>query len=226
MIQEDFADVKSLLNLLRNSQIAENIRDWLKAPDATVNHNAASLKRHRGTGAWFVQSSRFDTSLTEKNSFLWLNGFAGSGKSVLASTAIQFAFQHRRDDLSIGIAFFYFTFSDESKQDESVMLRALLVQLSGQNRNSHSDLARLHDSFKRGIPPSSALAECLRQVIHRSHHVYIVLDGLDEIPPSRAREDVLDRIEMIQNWSLTGLHLLVTSRDLQDLRRLLKFFSD
>ncbi len=226
MIQEDIADVKLLLNLLRTNQISENICSWLKAPDATVSHNVACAKRHSSTGAWFVRSSRFETWLTEGNSFLWLNGFAGSGKSVLASTAIQFAFRHRRSDPSIGIAFFYFTFNDESKQDESAMLRALLVQLSGQLRDGHSDLARLHDSFKSGIPPSSVLADYLWRLIQRFHHVYIILDALDEVPPNKAREDVLDRIEMMQNWSFTGLHFLVTSRDLPDIRRSLGFSSD
>lgn len=224
--QDDIADVKLLLNLVRSSQVSENIRNWLKAPDATVNHNAACAKRHFGTGAWFVQSSKFETWLTEGNSFLWLNGFAGSGKSVLASTAIQFAFRHRRSDPSIGIAFFYFTFNDESKQDESTMLRALLVQLSGQLRDGHSDLTRLYDSFKLGLPTSSVLTDYLWRLFQRFHHVYIILDALDEIPRNGAREDVLDRLEMMQNWSFEGLHLLVTSRDLSDIRSSLKFSFD
>ena len=225
-IQDDIADVKLLLNLVRSSQVSENICHWLQAPDATVNHNAACAKRHFGTGAWFVQSFKFETWLTEGNSFLWLNGFAGSGKSVLASTAIQFAFRHRRSDPSIGIAFFYFTFNDESKRDESAMLRALLVQLSGQLRDGHSDLTRLYDSFKLGLPTSSVLADYLRQLFQRFHHVYIILDALDEIPRNGAREDVLDRLEMMQNWSFKGLHLLVTSRDLSDIRSSLKFSFD
>ena len=48
---------------------------------------------------------------------MWLNGFAGSGKSVLCSTAIQFALRYRKSDPKVGIAFFYFTFNDESKQE-------------------------------------------------------------------------------------------------------------
>ena len=226
MIEDGIADMKLLLNLVRANQISENIRDWLKAPDATVNHNAAYAKRHFGTGAWFVQSSRFETWLIEGNSILWLNGFAGSGKSVLASTAIQFAFRHRRSDPSIGIAFFYFTFNDGSKQDESAMLRALLVQLSGQLQDGYSDLTRLYDSFKPGIPTSSVLTDYLRRLIERFRHVYIILDALDEIPRYGAREDVLDRIEMMHNWSFTGLHLLVTSRDLSDIRSSLNLSFD
>ena len=225
-IQDTIANVELLLDLLRNNQISENIRQWLQAPDATVNHHAACARKHFGTGAWLVQSPTFQAWLTEKNSFLWLNGFAGSGKSILSSTAIQFTFRHRRSDPSIGIAFFYFTFNDESKQDESAMLRALLLQLSSQFRDGHSDLARLHDSYKPGLPPLFVLADYLRRLIQKFQHVYIILDALDEIPPSRAREDVLDRIEKIQNWSFSGLHLLVTSRDLPDIRNSLNFSLD
>ena len=217
-IQDDIADMKLLLDLVRTCQISANIRDWLKAPDATVNHNAAFAKKHPGTGIWFVNSSIFTTWLTEENSFLWLNGFAGCGKSVLSATTIQFAFRHRRSNPQIGIAFFYFTFNDDSKQDESAMLRALLMQLSGQLQDGHLDLTRLYDSYKTGIPPSSLLTDYLRRLIQRFHRVYIVLDALDESPRLGARGHVLDTIEVMQKWSLPGLHLLVTSRDEPDIR--------
>ena len=217
-VQDDIADMKLLLNLVQARQVSANIRDWLNAPDATVNHNEAFAKRHPGTGVWFVKSSLFTAWLTEENSFLWLNGFAGTGKSVLSSTAIQFAFRHRGSNPQIGIAFFYFAFSDNSKQGESAMLRALLMQLSGQLQDGHLDLTRLHDSYRTGIPPSSVLTDYLRRLIQRFHHVYIVLDALDESPRLGARGHVLDTIEVMQKWSLPGLHLLVTSRDEPDIR--------
>ena len=221
--QDDIADLKLLLDLVRTRQLSANIRDWLKAPDATVNHNAACAKKHPGTGIWFVNSPSFTAWLTNENSFLWLSGFAGSGKSVLSSTTIQFAFRHRRSNPQIGIAFFYFTFNDESKQDESAMLRALLLQLSGQLEDGHLDLARLYESYKTGIPPSSALTQYLRRLIQRFHQVYIVLDALDETPRLGPRQHVLETIEAMQMWSLPGLHLFVTSRDEPDIRNLLDF---
>ena len=217
-IQDDITDVKLLLNLVRTNQISANIRLWLNAPDATVNHNAAFAKKHPGTGIWLVRSPTFATWLIEDNSFLWLNGFAGSGKSVLASTTIQFAFRHRRANPQIGIAFFYFVFNDESKQDDSAMLRALLMQLSGQLRDGYMDLTRLHDLYRTGIPPSSVLTDVLRRLIQKFHHVYIILDALDESPRLGAREHVLDTLETMRRWSLPGLHLLVTSRDEPNIR--------
>jgi len=46
-----------------------------------------------------------------------------------------------------GTAFFYFTFNDESKQDQSAMLRALLLQLSGQYSDGYPCLTSLHASY-------------------------------------------------------------------------------
>jgi len=217
-IQDDITEIRVLLDLVRTSQISSNLRDWLDAPDATIDHNAACAKKHPGTGMWLVKSPQFSSWLTEKNSIMWLNGFAGSGKSVLCSTAIQFALRHRRSDPSVGIGFFYFTFNDKSKQDDSAMLRALLLQLSSQLEDGQSDLTQLHDSYKAGIPPPRLLLDHLRRLIQRFRHVYILMDALDESPRSGLREYVLDAIEAMRKWGLQCLHLFVTSRDESEIR--------
>jgi len=216
--QDDITGLKSLVEVVRASQISSTIRDWLKAPDATVNHDAACAKRHQSTGVWFVKGPVFDTWLTRDRSFLWLNGFAGCGKSVLCSTAIQYTFRHKRSDRGVGITFFYFTFNDESKQGESAMLRALLLQLSGQLSDSHTDLARLHDSYRTGIPPAIVLTVHLRHLVRKFDQVYILFDALDESPRYGQRDQVLNTIETMRKWLLPGLHLLVTSRDEPDIR--------
>ena len=217
-IQDDIYDMKALLDLVRSSQISSTLCGWLNAPDATINHNAACEKKHPGTGMWLVRSAQFSRWLTEENSVIWVNGFAGSGKSVLCSTAIQHTLRHRRSDSGIGIAFFYFTFNDNSKQDESAMLRALLLQLSSQVQGGHTDLTRLRDSYNAGIPPSPILLDHLRHLIQKFHDVYIVLDALDESPPNGPRKHLLDALETIRNWGVQSLHLFVTSRDESDIR--------
>lgn len=50
-----------------------------------------------------------------------------------------------------------------------------------------------------------------------------MLDALDESPRPGAQGHVLDTIEVMQKWSLPGLHLLVTSRDEPDIRNYLGF---
>jgi hypothetical protein len=175
-VQDDIEDAKSLLELVRADQVSSAIRHWLKAPDASVEYNSACKKRHPGTGLWLVKGSSFSSWLETPNSFLWLNGFAGCGKSVLCSTAIQYAFRHRRSSPRIGIAFFFFVFDDESKQDASARLRALVLQLSSQLKDNHGLLSRLHDGYRNTTPPDHALADCLRQLIRMFDHVYILFD--------------------------------------------------
>ncbi|KAL9045262.1 MAG: hypothetical protein Q9214_001672, partial [Letrouitia sp. 1 TL-2023] len=223
-IQDDINLAKSLLEFFRSSQISEDVRSWLKAPDATVDHYAACQKRTPGTGMWLINSPVFQSWLKEDNSFLWLNGFAGCGKSVLCSTTILHASRQRNKlTETVGIAFFYFSFNDESKQDAAAMLKALILQLSTQLDGTRKDLTELHQSYKPGIAPPEVLLEYLRRMIKRFDQVYILIDALDESPryPEDARVYVLDIVEKIRSWYCDGLHLLVTSRDEYDIRRFL-----
>lgn len=214
----DVENTKALLDLVRADQVSSAIHEWLNAPDASINFNEACKKRYSNTGLWLVQGSSFSAWLNQPNSFLWLNGFAGCGKSVLCSTAIQFAFRHRRSNPRIGIAFFFFSFNDASKQDTSSMLRTLVLQLSCQLNDNHGLLSRLHDSYRHTMPPDQALMDCLRQLVRAFDDVYLMLDALDESPRDKHRADVLQALADLRAWSQPGLHLLVTSRDEPDIR--------
>lgn len=219
--QDDIAEINALLQLMRLSQISKDVHDWFNPPDATVNHNGACAKRHPGTGMWFINSDQFNTWLAQGNSLLWIKGFAGSGKSVLCSTAIQHVFRQKRYEPKVGVAFFYFTFNNESKRDASAMLRALIMQLSGQMKEGHNDLRRLQIRYKQGVPPTPVLTEHLQSLIKKFDQVYILLDALDESPRYRQREKVLDLLLEMKDWALPGLHMLVTSRDEVDIRQAL-----
>lgn len=215
--QDDMIEIKALLNLINNHHVSSQLLDWLKAPDATMDHNIACTKKHPRTGLWLTEGSFFRDWLTEENSVLWLSGFAGSGKSVLCSTAIQFVFRHRKSDPRIGIAFFYFTFNDKSKQDESVMIRALLLQLSTQLKDGQADLLMLYNSYKNTTVSSQILITYLRRLIEKFQNVFIMLDALDESPPDGPRERVLEMLEMMRKWGLSGLHIFFTSRNERDI---------
>ncbi|CAG7962744.1 unnamed protein product [Penicillium nalgiovense] len=221
-LEDGISEIKLLVERMNTIHISTTIRDWLKAPDATIDHNAAYEKRHTSTGQWLVNGQKFQNWLLEHNSFLWLNGFAGCGKSVLCSTAIQYIVRERQHQSSIGIGFFYFSFNDESKRDCPGMLRALLLQLSAQLKGGEKDLQDLHDLNKTGTPPVKALLDTLKKTICRFNDTYILLDALDESPRDNKREGVLDTVQTIRQWGLPTLHLLVTSRNEMDIRLSLK----
>jgi ankyrin repeat domain-containing protein 50 len=184
--------MKSCLNLMKATQISINIPDWLNAPDTTIDYNEALAKRYQHTGLWLVQGAAFNEWLSKDNSSLWIDGFAGCGKSVLCSTAIDYIFQHRRSNPRIGMVFFCFTFTDKSKQD--VRLKA-----------EHSD----------GTPPLLMLLKCLRQLVQEYDDVFIIVG---ESPKGTARDQVLDALNSMRKWSLGRLHLFITSRGEPDIR--------
>ena len=221
--QNDIEAVNAIIKNIQARSVSADLRQWLRAPDPTVNFNVAVAKRHTGTGQWLVQGPAYTTWLQQDNSFLWLYGFAGCGKSVLCSTAIQHAFRRRQSSADNAAAFFFFDFRDESKQDASAALRALLLQLCGQVPGLEADLTRLKDSYNHGTPPVLVLLEYLRRAVARCRHIYILLDALDESPVDISRAEVLLVIDTIRQWQLPGLHLLVTSRDVPDIRNHLQF---
>lgn len=217
-LEYGISELKLLVERMNTIQISTTIRDWLRAPDATIDHNAACEKRHTSTGLWLVNGQKFQNWLVERNSFLWVNGFAGCGKSVLCSTAIQYTVRERQHQPSVGIGFFYFSFNDESKRDCSGMLRALLLQLSAQLQGAEGDIQELFKLYSSGTPPVKALLNSLRKTICRFNDTYILLDALDESPRGNKREGVLDAVQTIRQWGLPTLHLLVTSRNEMDIR--------
>jgi hypothetical protein len=221
IISLQYKETETLLELVRPEQISTNIRDWLRAPDASINHKAACAKRCPNTDNWLILSETYTAWLTGRNSSLWLSGSPGSGKSVLFSTAIQNVLRHRRSDPRIGIGFFYFTFNDGSKRGESAMLRTFLLQLSSKLQDGYQDLAGLYKSYPTVIPPARVLLECLRRLMRRFDHTYLMLDALDEIPRNVLRENVLNALGEMRHWGLEGVHLFVTSRNELDIRQLL-----
>ncbi|WDK17851.1 hypothetical protein CGRA01v4_09136 [Colletotrichum graminicola] len=217
-MQDEIEDTRAVLNLVRASQLSSEIRNWLKAPDASIDFNDACNKKNPGTGLWFIKSPSFVSWLEHPRSFFWLKGFAGCGKSVLCSTAIQHAFRHRRFNPKVGIAFFSFTFADEGEKDTSAMIRALLLQLSSQLGVTNTALARLYERHRTTTPSDQAFLGCLRQLVRDFLDIYIAIDALGESPREKHRDAMLQALSDIRAWQEPGLHILVTSRDEIDIR--------
>jgi hypothetical protein len=167
------------------------------ALDVTIDHNAACEKYHTGTGLWFVEGPSYADWLVKRNSFLWVHGFARSGKSILCSTAIQSTFQQSQCRHDVGVGFFYFSFNDASKTIASGMLRALLLQFLAQLEDKESVLQQLHERYASSTPLVHALLKSLQDILGKFHDCYILLDALDESPRDREREGVLRVIDIL-----------------------------
>jgi hypothetical protein len=61
----------------------------------------------------------------------------------------------------------------------------------------------MYNSHRRGVPPAKVLMEYLHDIILKFHHVYILLDALDESPRYGRRDDVLNVLyneKVVPSW--------------------------
>ena len=58
---------------------------WLSPIDPTINQAAARKKHEDQTGEWFTKGEEYRKWTKNTNSFLWLHGIPGCGKTILWS---------------------------------------------------------------------------------------------------------------------------------------------
>ncbi|KAK4611479.1 Vegetative incompatibility protein HET-E-1 [Fulvia fulva] len=197
----------------------------LKAPDPWTNHQLAQGHHEPNTGTWLLHSRAYQTwksGAWEPGSSrcLWLHGKPGSGKTVLCSTAVEDSLACCRGRPYFGYAVFYFSFSDESKQDYLAFLTSLLEQL-GQREPGLGVLRMLS---VHAIRTQDWLEDTLRRCIASYQQVFLHVDALDECSRAdKVREHVLVGLETLVATA-PNIRVLVTSRAEPDIREYLQRF--
>ena len=128
------------------------------------------------------------------------------------------------------MAYYYFDFRDEKKQDCYGLLSSLISQFSARSDSCFNILSQLYSENIRGTqkPDIDALKQCMTDMLSLSGQapIYIVVDALDECPnfPGRpsARGEVLELIEELVELELPNVHLCVASRPEMDIRTVLE----
>ena len=119
------------------------------------------------------------------------------------------------------LAYFYFDFRDERKQNARNLVASLILQLSAFSDTSSDVISHLYVTYENGArnPTDDDLIKCLKQMLSilAEHPVYIIMDALDECPddsgwPKTPREEVLDVVRDLVDLPLSNLRICVTSR--------------
>jgi hypothetical protein len=195
----------------------EKVTKWLAPADVLSNHTASVKLRYGTTGSWFLNSTEFQTWLKDDSSPLfWLHAIPGGGKTVLASSIINYLkYEHQSEE--VGLAYFYCDYKDPMKQEPSVVLRTLLSQLSNQNIAVFQHVQTFYrDQYKdnRAVnltPPSLDLVRSnFGQFLQTSFQkVFIVIDAIDEC---HDRDCILKAITAIGD-SVDHVKIVVSSRE-------------
>ncbi|KAK8229407.1 hypothetical protein HDK90DRAFT_468859 [Phyllosticta capitalensis] len=179
--------------------LAENDVDkriaWLSAPNPKENHEFASHKRHSGTGQWLLQRSEYLKwkSCRDSNSFLWLRGKLGSGKTILSSMIVEDLKMEniqRMENIPGKPLYFYFDFANTRKQSLKDALRSLINQLCNMGIDPRKHI------LQSDLHTSEPTIQSLLRIFHA------MIEEIEQLMGSR---------------KACNIHLLVTSRPEYDI---------
>ncbi|KAI0193916.1 hypothetical protein EV127DRAFT_360238 [Xylaria flabelliformis] len=230
ILNEEMNQIKARVGNLSAQSHLEEVKNWLSPPDHSTDFNNARDRCLEGSGQWLLQDVAYSTWRSKSNSVLWLHGPLGCGKTVLASTIIE----NLKKTCFQGLLYFFFTFSNTSKQDFADALRSLVSQLYFKKHNVRNHLDSLFDSCQNGKsqPSLKKLLETFQCMARQAGEIWIVLDALDECPilikdptgNKHPRKKLLSWLEDLWDSDI-NIHLLVTSRPEQDIEETFEYCS-
>ncbi|KAJ3754927.1 ankyrin repeat-containing domain protein [Lentinula raphanica] len=165
------------------------LREWFAAPDCSVDFNTAMDKRADGTCEWILRVPAY-LKWRKGGNILWIQGKAGSGKTILMTSNI--------DSLK--------------KTSHQGLLWSLLLQLGFQDNKIHPALESLYEISKHGLlnlrPITSQVIDTLMKIIRdltqKGHWIHIIVDALNECKEMHL---VLDLLVEVANFSSVGVML-------------------
>lgn len=208
---------------LEAGNYTEKVRTWISPPDPSTNFNKALVQRQQGSGQWFLKGEAYKAWKIERNSFLWLNGIPGCGKTILSSTIIEDL--ESNEAYSQTLLYFYFDFNDIDKQSLESAVRSLISQLYYKRKDTRQPVDSLYSSCESGKrqPSAESLREIFLSMVQQAGQAWIVLDALDECK-TRSDYPVMGLLSWIRQLrdSEVDVHILVTSRPEQDIQSSIK----
>ncbi|GKZ98794.1 hypothetical protein AnigIFM60653_000128 [Aspergillus niger] len=155
-------------------------------------HQRISRKRLLSTTQWFLDHPEFQAWFSDRAyPWLWCSGKIGSGKSVIASTAIEEA---RSKSLKPHAPIIFFYCDEQYASDLSQLLSSFIRQLTefivkGIQQFSENGQRMLQRYFgsKREVPDLDDLEDIFASLYTDVSNATYVIDGLDALEQTDAR---------------------------------------
>ena len=117
------------------------------------------------------------------------------------------------------VAYFYFDFSDEVKQNTFGCLRTIAFQLCEQSEELHEDVVALYEDYgKSPVGLSTEVLVGILALLLSHRRTYLVIGALDECN-EQERENFLVAIGEIKSASCGSYNIFITSRPEVDIQR-------
>lgn len=214
---ESSRQTHTVVQTLEKSDHLQKLHRWLSPPNSSENYNKGIKQRHGDSGQWFLQSKEYISWKSGPNSFLWLQGIPGCGKTVLSSIIIK----DLEDNNVKNVLYFFFDFTNLDKRLFDKALGSIVLQLYCKNENTQKPLDSLYDSCGNGIaqPSTDELFVTFQNMLQHADEIHVILDALDECQTRKEHPTggLLTSMEALITGQHSNIHLLVTARPEQDI---------
>ncbi|KAI5836962.1 hypothetical protein DFP73DRAFT_601527 [Morchella snyderi] len=227
-LSECHANIKRVGQLV-DKQIRSTTLDWVSTTQYGKIHSEHYKRRADNTCLWLKTNRKFDNWVSSRSSssVLWLRGNAGTGKTILASFAIELLKKALPTDGCV--AYFYCSINHVDRSSPSSILRALLRQIciAYSHDRLPSVLEELKEKKERGSDDVLTVKESSDLIIELSRQLpslWIVIDALDECDKD-SREDLFDALKAIEHEG-EGVRIFVTGRNQGDIIAYMKDYEN
>ena len=153
---------------------------WFSPLNFSATQAEIRKKRQDGTGQWLLDSDIFQRWVSGGERVLWCPGIPGSGKTILASTVVDYLkskFEHAN---SVAISCIYFNYKEQ--QTPETLIGSLLRQLILGRGPIAPEIRKLFDKHVsyETRPTLDEIICLLQSKIYCHSRFYVVVDALDE----------------------------------------------
>jgi len=193
---------------------------WYKSCDPEQNHQKSRGKHEPDTAKWIFEAKEFQAWKSQDGETLWVNGIPGSGKTILCSTIIDRMQETCKDDANSRVLYYYFDFSDGTKQTLSSFLKSIIFQLISPPDSEAAAAETLYDKCRETLEPNlDELLAVLIEELAKIKTTYLCIDALDECP--EVERELFFR-SFFKSSLPTPISMLITSRKEFDIELVLK----
>ncbi|KAJ3055829.1 hypothetical protein HK097_009032 [Rhizophlyctis rosea] len=208
--------------------VDRKLRDWLRAVDMSDKIKELSHERQSGTRDWLMDMIMEWTKSSDSR-MLWIQGVAGTGKSVIAASAHE---ELKRAGKLGG--WFFCTYNDDDRNKVGSMINTIAYHLSRWHNGIQEQLSETRRSTPEEVDsfPMIRVEELLRKPLaaldEDTPTVVIIIDALDECgePNSQIRRDLLGFLAHEMPKLPKFVKVMVTSRPEDDIRDAMDDFPD
>ncbi|KAG9965140.1 hypothetical protein KCU61_g2031, partial [Aureobasidium melanogenum] len=200
-----------------DAQTFNNTLEWISVLDYKALQESDEKRPVKGTGRWFLESPPYRNWVQGSLPVIWCHGIPGAGKTLLASAA----YDHLRDVLKAENTLLLIVFCqfDEKRSYLALAVLSAMLRQAVRAQPALSDTIQKmyadHTSGQNKVRPSmDQICEALKAELSRFKKVFVILDGLDEMPEQTERSQLLRKLESLEPRP----YLMVTSRPLPEIK--------